>query len=213
MDLETYWNRYAENPITVEESRERGFGWTQYDRHGPGEELLGQPETTLELGCGTGDATAYLARKGIQATGVDLSPVQIEHARQRWPEDGAEFVCSDVLTYLAGTEKKYDAIFSDWGALWFTDPRLWLEPVREHLTDKGVLVLACAPPVDGCYGAQGMYGNGFRGRVLPVQRWAYSPEMWEGVLRNAGFLEVHSKVLEAPEPTNLGTLIVQAWVR
>ncbi|MBT2491703.1 class I SAM-dependent methyltransferase [Streptomyces sp. ISL-96] len=212
MTLEHYWDRYAESPISVEESLDRRFGWTQYDNHGPAEELLGQPESALELGCGPGDHTAYLARKGIRATGVDLSPVQIEHADKRWPQDGAEFVCSDVLTFLAGTGEKFDAIFSNWGALWFMDPRTWLAPVREHLTDKGVLVFSCAPPVDGCYGAQGMYGNGFRGRVLDVQRWAYSPEMWEGILRNAGFLEVFAKVVEAPEPKNLGTLLVQALV-
>ncbi|MFI2431908.1 hypothetical protein [Streptomyces sp. NPDC018693] len=68
------------------------------------------------------------------------------------------------------------------------------------------------PPVEGCYGAQGMYGNGFRGEVNPVRRWAYTPEMWEGVLRTYGFLEVYAKVFEAPDPKNLGTLIVQAHV-
>lgn len=34
--------------------------------------------------------------------------------------------------------------------------------------------------------------------------------MWQGVLINYGFLEVDARVLEAPDPENLGTLIVQA---
>ncbi|WP_175408529.1 trans-aconitate 2-methyltransferase [Streptomyces sp. TRM64462] len=213
MSLETYWNRYAENPVSVEESLENGFGWTQYPGHGPSEELLGQPDSVLELGCGTGDALAYLTRKGIRGVGVDMSPRQIEYAQRRWGQQpDTRFVCGDAINFLASTPEKFGAIYSNWGALWFTDPREWAPAVRSRLTDRGVLVFSCAPPVDGCYGAQGLYGGGFRGEVTHVQRWAYTPEMWEGILRNAGFLEVYAKVFEAPDPRNLGTLIVQAHV-
>lgn len=51
------------------------FCWTQYAGHGPGPELLGDPASALELGCGTGRAVAYLVQQGVKATGMDLSPV------------------------------------------------------------------------------------------------------------------------------------------
>lgn len=47
----------------------------------------------LEVGCGTGWLSADLAGFG-QVTGVDLSPVAIEIARQRG--SGAQFVCGNV---------------------------------------------------------------------------------------------------------------------
>lgn len=41
------------------------------------------PQTALELGCGTGRFSAYLAKQGVHMTGVDFSPVAIEKARKR----------------------------------------------------------------------------------------------------------------------------------
>jgi len=40
----------------------------------------------LDVGCGPGTVTAYLADRGLDVSGVDLSPRMIEHARRRYPE-------------------------------------------------------------------------------------------------------------------------------
>jgi SAM-dependent methyltransferase len=40
------------------------------------------PRSVLDLGCGTGSATLAFARAGLQATGVDLSPEMLAHARK-----------------------------------------------------------------------------------------------------------------------------------
>ncbi|MCP3820405.1 class I SAM-dependent methyltransferase [Streptomyces sp. A3M-1-3] len=217
MSVETYWDRYASGAVTkigsVQDSVDKGFCWTQYDYHGPAEELLCQPDTTLELGCGSGNEVAYLARKGVEATGVDLSPAQLKHAAERWGDvEGARFLLREAVDYLTTTSETYDAIYSVWGAFWFTDPRRLLPAIRQRLSPRGVLVFSQAPAVDGCYGAQGMYGNGFNGKILPVQRWAYSEDMWRGILMNYGFTDVDAGIVEAPDPENLGTLIVQAKV-
>ena len=42
----------------------------------------------VEVGCGPGHVTAYLAEAGADASGIDLSPGMIEEARRRFP-DGA----------------------------------------------------------------------------------------------------------------------------
>ncbi len=39
----------------------------------------------LDVGCGPGTVTAYLADRGVDVSGVDLSPRMIEHARRRYP--------------------------------------------------------------------------------------------------------------------------------
>jgi ubiquinone/menaquinone biosynthesis C-methylase UbiE len=40
----------------------------------------------LDVGCGPGDITAYLAARGLDVSGVDLSPQMISHARDRHPD-------------------------------------------------------------------------------------------------------------------------------
>ncbi len=39
----------------------------------------------LDVGCGPGAVTGYLAERGVDVSGVDLSPRMIEHARRRYP--------------------------------------------------------------------------------------------------------------------------------
>lgn len=44
----------------------------------------GQP--VVEVGSGPGHVTAYLARSGVAATGIDLSPAMVAEARRRFPD-------------------------------------------------------------------------------------------------------------------------------
>lgn len=61
------------------------------------EEKLPAGSPVLDIGCGCGlPATKLLARK-FSVTGVDISPVQIDRARQLVP--GAQFVCTDILQH------------------------------------------------------------------------------------------------------------------
>lgn len=40
----------------------------------------------LDVGCGPGTVTAYLAERDIEVSGVDLSPRMIDHARRLYPQ-------------------------------------------------------------------------------------------------------------------------------
>jgi SAM-dependent methyltransferase len=40
----------------------------------------------LDVGCGPGTVTAHLSELGLDASGVDLSPRMVEHARRQYPE-------------------------------------------------------------------------------------------------------------------------------
>jgi uncharacterized protein YceH (UPF0502 family) len=44
----------------------------------------------VEVGCGPGHVTAYLAEAGADATGIDLSPGMVAEARRRFPEGSYE---------------------------------------------------------------------------------------------------------------------------
>jgi SAM-dependent methyltransferase len=58
-----------------------------------------RPCRGLELGCGTGTNTVWLALQGFEVTGVDLAPLAIERAKQGARAAGvqANFVVADLL--------------------------------------------------------------------------------------------------------------------
>lgn len=213
-DLAGYWDRYGRNVTdeTPEDALKNAFGWCQYEGHGPGDELLGDPLTTLELGFGRGNAVAALATKGITATGVDISPFQVHTARASWGHlPNAHFEQGDVLDFLTTTNQRWDAIYSIWGALWFTDPVALLPAVLDRLVPGGRLVFSHAPHVQGtAAGALGMWAAGYTGPQVPMARWSYDPEQWAELLTSHGYTKAHARVLPAPDPANVGTLMVTA---
>ncbi|MFB7711567.1 class I SAM-dependent methyltransferase [Streptomyces sp. NPDC056105] len=202
------WNTYAQSAFKAD--AEPSFYWTQYAGHGPGPELLGDPESVLEIGCGTGRALASLAEAGVKARGVDLSPVMVQKTTERWAHTGAEFVCGEVLDVLAEDTQTYDAVYSMFGAAWFVDPSKLFPLVLERLNLGGRFVFSQPPAIPGAYGPQGMYKGGFAGKAQFTYRYSYKPAVWERHLLRAGFARATATVTEAPTPGHIGTLIVQA---
>lgn len=72
----------------------------------------GAPRAALELGCGVGRFSRYLAQQGLQVTGVDFSPVAIAKARERSAGDDVRpnFVVGDV-THLDALSGPFDVSF------------------------------------------------------------------------------------------------------
>ncbi|MBQ23963.1 class I SAM-dependent methyltransferase [Alcanivorax sp.] len=87
------------------------------------------PQRVLDIGCGTGGTTRAISRytrSEGQATGVDISEVMIEAARQAMKKNGAEkagaeFICADAQTFDFG-ESQYDMLVSRFGIMFFEDP-------------------------------------------------------------------------------------------
>ncbi|MBL1091764.1 MULTISPECIES: class I SAM-dependent methyltransferase [Streptomyces] len=205
------WNAYAESTRDkVFDDAAPTFCWTQYADHGPGPEVLGEPETVLEIGCGTGRHLAFLTSRGIKATGLDLSPVMVKNTTERWGLLGVRFVCGDVLDHLTTSPETYDAIYSIFGAVWFTDPARLFPLVAARLNPGGVFAFAQPPAIPGAYGPQGMYKGGFAGPARYTYRYSYPPEVWEGMLREAGFEHARARLVDAPKPGYIGTLLVRA---
>ncbi|MFE2374898.1 class I SAM-dependent methyltransferase [Streptomyces sp. NPDC059398] len=202
------WNTFAESAF--KDDAPPVFHWTQYAGHGPGPELLADAGTVLEIGCGTGRALAYLAQRGVTAKGLDLSPVMVEKTMERWGPFGVDIVCGEVLEHLRDSPETYAAIYSIFGAVWFTDPAKLFPLIARRLRPGGVLVFSQPPAIPGAYGPQGMYKGGFAGKAMFTYRYSYTPRKWENLLLRAGFREATAHVLDAPEPGHIGTLIVRA---
>ena len=74
-------------------------------------------ERILDLGCGTGQLTAEIARRGAHVVGVDNSQSMIEQARRNYP--GLIFVVEDATSFRF--EDPFDAVFSNAVLHWVKD--------------------------------------------------------------------------------------------
>jgi SAM-dependent methyltransferase len=79
------------------------------------EELAEKPfneASILDVGCGTGDLSAFLREKGISDyVGIDIYEPSLERARERYPQE--TFINGDLLTMKF--EKKFDYAFCSGG--------------------------------------------------------------------------------------------------
>ncbi|MEU0673730.1 class I SAM-dependent methyltransferase [Streptomyces sp. NPDC006172] len=218
-DTAIAWDTYSRQRPERRPVNARGeatwFNWTQYPDHGPGAELLNLTPggRALDLGCGKGGNAAHLAALGMNAVGIDISAAQLRSAEERWGHlAGLALHQAEAVSFLRGASETFDAVYSVYGALWFTAPELLLPAIRERLRPGGRLVFSQRPPVEGCYGCQASYiPRGADEDPLVVKRWDYDPDAWEQLLTEYGFMDVRATVLEAPPgPRRVGTLIVTA---
>ncbi|MFJ2220575.1 class I SAM-dependent methyltransferase [Streptomyces anulatus] len=214
----TAWDTYSQSKPQRRKANAKGeatwFNWTQYPDHGPGADVLdlNAGDRVLDLGCGSGGNSARLATLGMKSVGIDLSAKQLDKARERWPGvDGMELHQADALTYLGGTFTIFDAVYSVFGAAWFTDPGLLLPVVRASLKPGGVFAFSQRPPVEGCYGCQASYiPRGLEEDPAVVKRWDYEPDAWALILKEHGFVDVSVSVLAPPSGSRrTGTLFVR----
>lgn len=86
------------------------------------EQFNAQPSTLLDLACGDGRFAVIMAQRGLQMTGVDLSPQMLRFARERAEEAGVEvtFLQQD-MRYLS-VQEKFDLV-----TCWFDSLNYLLE--------------------------------------------------------------------------------------
>ena len=78
----------------------------------------------LDAGCGPGWISDYLHRKGVDVSGIDLSPRMIEHARQQYPAVSFEVASVTELDPKPGS---LGGVLGWWS--WFNLPREYLPDV------------------------------------------------------------------------------------
>ncbi|MFJ4918789.1 class I SAM-dependent methyltransferase [Streptomyces sp. NPDC088725] len=92
---EDFWRDTADTPGEAMWDSDPSLG------SGPHSELLlpyaDSALPVVDLGCGSGTQTRYLATRFARAIGVDLSHAAVEHARRADPEKTAEFEQLDLV--------------------------------------------------------------------------------------------------------------------
>jgi SAM-dependent methyltransferase len=138
------------------------IGFTPWDGHAIAQSLRDLIEGTgstsalpagkaLDVGCGTGDSSIYLAQHGWKVTGVDFVPKALDKARAKTRAAGVpvKFVQADV-THLsqAGIDEKFE-LMVDNGCLHGMsddDRDLYVEEITAAAAPGARLVIVAAPP-------------------------------------------------------------------
>jgi SAM-dependent methyltransferase len=95
----------------------------------------------IELGCGTGYVSSWLARRGARVTGIDNSPAQLASARQFQEEFGLEFpVLHAIAENLPFPDESFDLAISEYGASIWADPYRWIPEAARVLRPGGELI-------------------------------------------------------------------------
>ena len=72
-------------------------------------DIIKEEMNVLDLGCGTGITTKYIAELGAKVLGVDLSPKLVEFAKENSNHQNIEYRIADI-TNLDLDKKKFDVI-------------------------------------------------------------------------------------------------------
>jgi SAM-dependent methyltransferase len=118
----------------------------------PEEQLHVLPDVTgmdvIELGCGTGYVSSWLARRGAKPVGIDNSPNQLESARGFQQEFGVEFPLILGNGEQAPLEdQSFDFAISEYGAAIWCDPYKWIPEASRLLRPGGKLVFMGNSPL------------------------------------------------------------------
>ena len=148
-----HWNRIA-SEYEADGHRKWAAGeptWGIWDI--PESQLGVLPESvdgldTIELGCGTGYVSAWLARRGASPTGIDNSEAQLATARSLQAEFGLDFpLLHGNAEAVPLPDASFDLAISEYGACLWCDPQVWIPEAARLLRPGGQLTFLVNSPL------------------------------------------------------------------
>jgi SAM-dependent methyltransferase len=98
-----------------------------------------QPKNILELGCGTGNYTRILSKRGYEMTGIDISESMLKIAKEKCD---CNFLNGDIRDF--SINKKFDACIAMFAVMGYitenSDVARVLKNVHRHLRTDGLFV-------------------------------------------------------------------------
>jgi SAM-dependent methyltransferase len=96
---------------------------------------------SVELGCGTGYVSAWLARRGARAIGLDSSAAQLATARSLQDQFGLQFPLLQASAERTPcADASFDLAISEYGASIWCDPYAWIPEAARLLRPGGELI-------------------------------------------------------------------------
>ena len=112
----------------------------------------------IELGCGTADVSAWLARRGVRPVAVDISSKQVHNVESLQHENDIRFpvICCNAEE-VQYEKASFDYAISEYGASLWCDPQRWVAEANRLLRPDGRLIfvtnsaflMACTPESGG----------------------------------------------------------------
>ena len=128
----------------------------------PGErelQVLGdvQGKDVVELGCGGGQLSIYLARQGARPVGLDLSIEQLRHARRLMASEGVSFplILGNGEDLACLRAESFDIVASIYGAVGFVDIQRCFPEVFRVLRPGGLFAFSWNSPLFNCLPFEG----------------------------------------------------------
>lgn len=146
---------------------------------------LADDHPIVEVGCGPGHITAFLADAGVDATGLDLTPAMIDEARRRFPD--GDYAVGDLRTLM---RPRTDV---GWGAV-----LAWYSLVHLAASELPGAVAALARPTrPGGWVVLALHtGDGIRrldewfGRPVTLDVVLHDPAAVRNAVEQAGLVDV-----------------------
>lgn len=102
----------------------------------------------VELGCGTGYVSGWMARRGADVTGIDNSAQQLATAKRLAEEHGIEVSLVHGDAESTGfPDAGFDFAISEYGAAIWCDPHKWIPEAHRLLRPGGQLVFLGTTPL------------------------------------------------------------------
>ena len=96
---------------------------------------------SIELGCGTGYVSAWLARRGMRTVGLDNSAAQLATARELQDRFGLRFpLIHASAEQVPLADGRFDLAISEYGASIWCDPYVWIPEAARLLRPGGQLI-------------------------------------------------------------------------
>jgi SAM-dependent methyltransferase len=157
----------------------------------------------LDVGCGPGIVTAHLTELGLDASGVDLSPRMIEHARRQYPD----------LQFSVASATELDLAPASLGGVlgWWSLFNLPREALPGVLRTFAKALVPGGQAVIGTHVGDGDIARteGYGGLPVSWTTHLYRPEKLAGMLVDAG-LEVVAELRLPEQPPSLRAQVLLA---
>lgn len=183
----------------------------------------------VELGCGTGYVSAWLARRGARCVGIDNSPAQLANAQRFMAELGPAFpLVHGDAERLPFPDESFDIAVSEYGASIWCDPYRWVPEAARVLRPggqlrflkNGVLFMLTVPATDPEGPAKDRLLRPYFG--MHRFEWPEDPGIefhlgfgdWVRVLRANGFeVEDYVEVRPRPGATTRFQYVTPEWAQ
>jgi cyclopropane fatty-acyl-phospholipid synthase-like methyltransferase len=120
-----------------------------------------KPCKVVDLGCGAGNYSVWLAQQGFDVTGIDISEQAIEHAKRHALSEGVS--CNFISTDLLGDMTKFNECFNlalDWEVLHHVFPEDrpgFIRNVHQVLVPDGIYISLCFHEDDPSFGGKSKF--------------------------------------------------------